>query len=153
MLRNPLVLDGVKLWFSPKLSMKVGGTSRIVCLLPPLNPSTISAANPLVNCESESALMMTRSSIISTEIHTYTRMLVSLGQLVNISVRHTPVKYNRAPETSLINTNHPCPHETYLVSFHSLILFENNQFSIPTVHSVLTFDKGGSFFAKKSSCL
>jgi len=70
MLRNPLVLDGVKLWFSPKLSMKVGGTSRIVCLLPPLNPSTISAANPLVNCESESALMMTRSSIISTEIHT-----------------------------------------------------------------------------------
>ena len=45
-LRKPLFLDGVKLCFSPSISMKSGCTCRISCGEHPLSPWTSSAANP-----------------------------------------------------------------------------------------------------------
>jgi len=71
MFKKPLVLDGVKLWFNPKDDMKPGGTSRMCCVLSPLRPSTIKAAKPFVNWESESARIIALSSITSTEIQTF----------------------------------------------------------------------------------
>lgn len=41
------------------------------CVLSPLRPSTIKAAKPFVNCESESATIIALSSITSTEIQTF----------------------------------------------------------------------------------
>ena len=80
-LRKPLFLDGVKLCFSPNISIKSGCTCRISCGEHPLSPWTSSAANPYTSHHRCSASNSFHTDLRQLRIRVCLKMHDALQQL------------------------------------------------------------------------